>query len=194
MARPAQSLETRFHQKVELIPFHTCWEWIGYKDKNGFGQINLGKRGAGIDYAHRVSYELHVGPIEEGHHIIQTCHNRSCVNPYHLYSTKDQKNHLCTDVKTRLLSRIQISEKGCWEYQACKAKGYGRIGYGLRERGVQWAHILSWEVHYGEIPKGLFVLHKCDNPPCVNPDHLFLGTQTENIEDCISKGRMWYQN
>lgn len=55
--------------------------------------------------------------------------------------------------------------------------------------GGRWAHRLAWEKANGPIPRGLWVLHRCDNPPCVNPDHLFLGTNQENQLDCGAKGR-----
>lgn len=75
----------------------------------------------------------------------------------------------------------------CWEWLACKdPKGYGLIKLNGRN---QFAHRIAWILTYGEIPDGLFALHKCDNPPCVRPDHIFLGTQADNRRDCVEKGR-----
>jgi hypothetical protein len=80
----------------------------------------------------------------------------------------------------------------CWPWQAHRNWcGYGRFSlYGLF--GVQrlvLAHRFCYQLSYGEIPKGMQVLHKCDNPPCCNPFHLFLGTQQDNIADMTRKGR-----
>ncbi len=71
----------------------------------------------------------------------------------------------------------------------CKgAKGYGHFfnGHGRR---IERAHRLSWEFTYGPIPEGLHVLHHCDNPGCVNPNHLFLGSNADNVADSVKKGR-----
>lgn len=86
-----------------------------------------------------------------------------------------------------LFERTDKKENGCWEFTGFKnLKGYGK----LRSSGQQLAHRVSWVIHNGDIPKGMLVCHKCDNPPCCNPDHLFLGTAKDNAHDAIKKGRI----
>ena len=81
------------------------------------------------------------------------------------------------------------AENGCWVFTGAKHDwGYG-IFYVDEKRRLVRAHRFSYWLHFGPYPKDKFVLHKCDNPPCVNPDHLFLGTQLDNVRDCLSKSR-----
>ena len=78
---------------------------------------------------------------------------------------------------------------GCWLYLGMlDAEGYGFIRKGIGKS--EQAHRESWRRYKGVIPEGIKVLHKCDNPCCINPDHLFLGTQLENIKDRDQKGRV----
>lgn len=75
----------------------------------------------------------------------------------------------------------------CWEWLHGRLpKGYGKI----RVNGRDWlAHRLIWTITRGQIPQGMEILHKCDNPSCCNPNHLFLGTQQDNVNDMFAKGR-----
>ena len=89
-------------------------------------------------------------------------------------------------LKLKLLRRCRRNHD-CWEWQGSRVpKGYGSMW----AWGRLWrAHRLSWTLWRGGIPDGVLVLHKCDNPPCVNPEHLFLGTAQDNANDCSSRGR-----
>jgi hypothetical protein len=91
-------------------------------------------------------------------------------------------------IDARFWSRVAVRQPSdCWEWTGCRtALGYGRFGIGKR---VVKAHRRAWELVNGAIPDGLWVLHKCDNPPCVNPSHLWLGTDAENQHDMSAKGR-----
>jgi len=89
--------------------------------------------------------------------------------------------------KNRFLEKILKSD-GCWQWiAASRGNGYGCMKV---NRKVIDAHRLSWEIHFGKIPDGLLVCHTCDNKKCVNPAHLFLGTHSDNMQDCLKKGRL----
>jgi hypothetical protein len=90
-------------------------------------------------------------------------------------------------VSTKLIS-YSITDKGCFDVTSHSRdrNGYPHITIkGIKVR----THRHAWEKNFGPIPKGFCVCHKCDNPSCVNPDHLFLGTNTDNVKDKVSKGR-----
>ncbi len=97
----------------------------------------------------------------------------------------------CNSQKTPILKSFWdrvVKTTTCWLWIG--GKNYD--GYGHFSRTNEVAHRFSWKIHNGPIPAGTFVLHKCDNPPCVNPGHLFLGTQKNNREDCCNKMRQAY--
>lgn len=92
-------------------------------------------------------------------------------------------------LKSRFEAKFRVTP-GCWEWAASKnIRGYGRFRLQGREGKTVMAHRFSYELYAGPIPNGLQILHKCDNPGCVNPDHLWPGTQKENMADKNAKGR-----
>lgn len=91
-------------------------------------------------------------------------------------------------VESKFLDRVIRVRSGCWEWQGFRnPRGYGKIT--IYRIGTIAAHRLSFNLFCGPIPCGMFVLHRCDNPPCCNPTHLFLGTHIENMRDRDEKGR-----
>ena len=85
------------------------------------------------------------------------------------------------------LENFVVSENGCWEWQGSKSRGYGKLTFNKK---VLWAHRAAWIEKFGDISKGMCVCHKCDNKACINPDHLFLGSQKDNIRDAAKKDRL----
>lgn len=86
---------------------------------------------------------------------------------------------------------IKLPEE-CWNWKLAKEGEYGGFSIRRKSTGVFRSirsHRASWILHFGFIPEGLSVLHTCDNKRCVNPNHLFLGTQADNVEDMMKKGR-----
>lgn len=96
-----------------------------------------------------------------------------------------------TPLAKRFWPKVDASggDNSCWTWRASKhTNGYGQIGSGGRGRPLL-SHRVSWQLTNGDIPAGMVVCHKCDNPLCCNPAHLFLGTQADNLKDMTDKGR-----
>ena len=162
-----------------------CWLWQKGKDKTGYGKVNT----RGEHMAHRLSYVLHIGVIPENHSVRHRCENLSCVNPSHLFiQIRGSHNRLNEDeVIKKLYRNITKKDNGCWEWRAFKSpEGYGKF----KVLGESLAHRVSFRVHKGlSLTEEECVLHKCDNPPCINPDHLFKGSKADNNKDRAQKGR-----
>jgi hypothetical protein len=103
-------------------------------------------------------------------------------------TVKQSQNHGLS-LAERLMARC-TKNGGCWDWNgSADAKGYGRLNIGNKP---VLAHRASWEAFRGQIPNGSYVLHKCDNPRCIRPEHLFLGDQQMNMEDKMKKKRHRY--
>ena len=94
---------------------------------------------------------------------------------------------MVNSIEERFWSKAKKVKGGCWEWQRSR----NQQGYGMFWFKNKWmrANRVAWELIYGSIPLNMQVCHSCDNPGCVNPNHLFLGSQHDNMRDCVRKGR-----
>lgn len=99
---------------------------------------------------------------------------------------KNLCREICCSIKCKILEGIKKQENGCWLYKQTASGPYGKIRW-----KAKWysAHRSSYEVFIGPIEEGKWICHKCDVPKCVNPEHLFKGSPSENRKDCFSKKR-----
>jgi len=115
-----------------------------------------------------------------------------CANHYHrlkVYGDLNVSSKPRGTIEERFWKFV-VKKESCWSWIGNKASGYGRVSAGKHSEGYVLAHRFSWELHNKQkIPEGMFVMHKCDNPECTNPEHLMIGTPKENTQDMIAKGR-----
>lgn len=165
-----------------------CWNWIGTKSKYGGPIFKLGTKNNEKEYsARRISLLITGKILSPRERVFYICKNKLCVNP----------EHLTFGNEGRFNAKIQkLNEKngGCWIWTSAEDKnGYGKFCYYDKDNQTYHdvrAHRYSWELRNGPISSSIIlVCHKCDNPRCVNPDHLFLGDAEENMHDRDQKGR-----
>lgn len=139
--------------------------------------------------------------------IVRVCQNPTCQQEFYIAPWQESKGrytyctHLCywedrqRFVEERFWAKVKKSseENGCWEWIGARHTfGYGK--FQLTTKTQVAAYRFAYERYVEAIPEGFFVCHRCDNPPCVRPDHLFVGTQSDNIKDAYTKGRIYAMN
>lgn len=172
----------------------SCWRWGGAMRKGNTPiAVVRGKEFS----VRRAAYLLHRGIClsEKSGQVLATCGNPMCVNPDHAEMVPlgtARARQATTDPRAFIMARIKPGPGRCWNWTSSLEKdGYGRAKF----CGAQYpAHRLSYAAHNGLTMEelsatGLFVMHTCDNPSCVNPDHLVLGTAADNMADKVHKGR-----
>lgn len=103
---------------------------------------------------------------------------------------ENNRNHADMEFRREFGKFIQLDwETGCWLWNGPRQNPFGHRQFMWRLNGTRIAHRIAWQLYIGPISKGMCVLHKCDVPNCINPKHLFLGTQADNINDMHEKGR-----
>ena len=162
-----------------------CWNWTGPVHHNAPVLQLVDSEGVLRGYSpRRISLFLIGKVINQSERVLPlVCGNGLCVNP----------NHLVFGDEGRFWSKVDKTGD-CWIWTAGLTSpahgGYGK--HTISENGKKHTvgtHRYSWIFAHGPIPDGFVVCHMCDNPPCVNPNHLFLGTIKDNVWDCVRKGR-----
>lgn len=183
-----RSLAERIEEKCTPADENGCVIWTGHVSSLGTPTITHRKRTLS---ARRARFECtQETTLPRNRMVVMTCGNRLCLAVLHM----DLKP--VNDPVTRFWENVRKSD-GCWEWTAYRTtaksqRHRGAVGYGrfmVTWRRVILAHRYSWELHNGLVPDGMVVCHHCDNPACVRPDHLFVGTQKDNIQDMLKKGR-----
>lgn len=159
-----------------------CWDWVGPSYDGACGHSSYKRVKI---RAHRLMYVLLNGPLESGVWVKQSCGNKLCCNPNHLYTTTPSQERLQKYIKE---NSTLVPESECWEWNMSKDDlGYGQAKWDTK---TQRAHRLSYQAFVDPDIDGYVVRHYvCDNPPCTNPEHLRKGSHSDNVKDRDRKHR-----
>lgn len=205
-----------FWKKVDRGSASSCWLWTASMKGRGYGAVRVNKQALS---AHRVAWELIHGPVPPRKMVYQDfCNDPACCNPSHMKVGSKSDAMLAASRHGTRFGRVSVTKtqkprkqyakpyptltekqfrafwakvdkRGpdeCWEWTAAGKGNYGAFSAGGRQlRATRVSYMLA----YSELPLDLDVCHSCDNPGCVNPAHLFLGTRKKNLQDCTEKGR-----
>src|SRR5690606_11075161 len=146
-----------------------CWPWLAAVNSSGHGRLRLHGRN---HLAHKLAYEMCVGPVPDGVRLGHLCDRPGCVNPRHVRPRTSIEMH-----QARFWRQVDKTSE-CWIWAGASwGAGYGQ----MRVNGeARLAHRLSYEWHHGPIPDGMLIDHACWNKSCVNPEHLRVATASEN--------------
>jgi hypothetical protein len=167
-----------------------CWPWAGALNNKGAGQAHFRGR---TRAARRVAWELAHGEPCGDQAVVVTCGNHLCCNPAHMALSLRASGRRTGEPERRFWGRVDKSAgpDACWPWTGSRrGGGYGRVTVNGRSTS---ASRVAYELTHGTIPDGKHVCHTCDNPPCCNPAHLWVGTPADNTRDMLSKGRGRWQ-
>lgn len=186
-AKASSAKDARFWLSVDRRADDECWEWKKGCRSDGVAIYYVDRLPV---MAHKTAWELTNGRISEDDVLVRLCTSKTCCNPKHMMVLSNDEA-----LAHRFWLKVAIGEPDdCWNWKgSLNEHGYGSFNGGDRTRK---SHRVAWELTNGEIPKGdgyhgTCVCHKCDNPQCCNPAHLFLGTTQENMDDKVAKGRSY---
>lgn len=161
-----------------------CWLWTGYlvPGKNHLPRIAVG---ALQYFPSKVLYEAKYGPCEFT--IRNRCRTAGCINPEHFAPTKRRLWAAKYDPVEFFWKNV-VKQDGCWGWLGPTDKGYGLMRTSATGGARSYASRFSYILHNGPIHRGQLVCHRCDNPPCTNPEHLYVGSYKDNKQDSVRAG------